>query len=847
MRTPNVPAGYDVFLSHSSVDKPWVIKLKEDLIHYGISAWLDKDEIQPGTFFAKALEEALENCRAVALVVSPEAIQSGWVEEEYYRALALAKSAVGPVKIIPVIFREAKLPGFLMNRNWVDFQDNSKYAENVWNLVWGITGQKPPSVIPLVAPVAHPVRSPLAETQESMLLWRLAYAFLRLDQLPLGGWARSLPTWYQTLTNNTEEGRARAVELRKIGGMNLTCLAMLNYTRALCSVLGKRPEDVLSPKGNMVELREFLNELDQIERRNGVGHRVVAYIEGRINIEGAIPDQFERSTDKDVQHTLLGIIVLLLAYLIMAKRCRPSFYVSLTAMCKYLDKYGRHVKLRAGGRRYEIYCVLKFLEHLLQYDFFKTEDPDVSKELRKLPEILTDIHSQVAADGISSAYPEMDKNASGCLINLPFLWSLSGSDLLETNPNFTADPLSDIYTDPDDLVMCTLGGRRVGLDWGHTAAYWWARSRVGESEAANTKRSLQTLVAQIDNHQAFSLTHGVSFSCVLGICNPLSPQALQELDQKVDDVLKFGATERNILDLILWIYHQEHPDLYLLHKDMDKDQETLEAFRRGDELYFTINKIKNLFIDKLKPGYYLPVKAQEELYKSWQAELSKSSVDTNKFFESHISDLNTSANEQRLASKKWFHLFKYLEDETVALDDWILDAGCGSGIHAIKQFLPKGYRVHFFDFSRRILDQLQARLDAEQIPADRYQFTQEYLERLPSLWEYRASTLKAPYKIIFADGVLFHISKEPLKKILGCFYEMLGPGGFFFANFKINDHSLIAMDGRRFEYFANHDEIQRMIEDAGFHVNEVTLTRKITSMYNGPYPTQWAHFISSKR
>jgi 2-polyprenyl-3-methyl-5-hydroxy-6-metoxy-1,4-benzoquinol methylase len=241
------------------------------------------------------------------------------------------------------------------------------------------------------------------------------------------------------------------------------------------------------------------------------------------------------------------------------------------------------------------------------------------------------------------------------------------------------------------------------------------------------------------------------------------------------------------------------------------------------------------------------VEAQEGLYKSWQAELSKSSVDTNKFFESHISDLNTTTNEQRLASKNWFHLFKYLEDEAVAPDDWILDVGCGSGVHSIKQFLPKGYRVHFFDFSRRILDQLKARLDAEQISADRYQFTQESLERLPSLWEYRASTLKAPYKIIFADGVLFHISKDDLKKILGCFYEMLDPCGFFFTNFKINDHTLIAMDGRRFEYFANYNEIQRMIEDAGFHMNEVTLTRKITSMYNGPYPTQWAHFISSKR
>ena len=104
-------------------------------------------------------------------------------------------------------------------------------------------------------------------------------------------------------------------------------------------------------------------------------------------------------------------------------------------MCRYLDTYGRHIKLRTDGRRFEIYCALKFLEHLLEYDFFKTEDPDVNTELGKLPEILKDIRGQVSAGGIAFTYPDVDKNASGFLMNLPFLWNLSGSDPLEANPN----------------------------------------------------------------------------------------------------------------------------------------------------------------------------------------------------------------------------------------------------------------------------------------------------------------------------------------------------------------------------------------------------------------------------
>jgi hypothetical protein len=54
---------FDVFLSHSSIDKPWVTQLKDDLLRYDVSVWLDKDEIRPGDLFGKALEQALDNSR----------------------------------------------------------------------------------------------------------------------------------------------------------------------------------------------------------------------------------------------------------------------------------------------------------------------------------------------------------------------------------------------------------------------------------------------------------------------------------------------------------------------------------------------------------------------------------------------------------------------------------------------------------------------------------------------------------------------------------------------------------------------------------------------------------------
>src|SRR5687768_11044409 len=104
---------FDVFLSHHSGDKPWVVALKAALVERGVSVWLDQDEIRPGDTFVKALEEGIQASRTVAVIVSPESLRSAWVEEEYNRALVLRNSSRPDLRIIPCLLRKATLPGFL--------------------------------------------------------------------------------------------------------------------------------------------------------------------------------------------------------------------------------------------------------------------------------------------------------------------------------------------------------------------------------------------------------------------------------------------------------------------------------------------------------------------------------------------------------------------------------------------------------------------------------------------------------------------------------------------------------------------------------------------------------------
>jgi len=127
---------FDVFISYSSADDTWVQKLRTALAAKGIRVWLDKDQIRPGDLFVDALETGIASANCVALVVSPESNRSGWVKEEYHRALVLHS----PVRLIPVLLRNAELPGFLSSRKWVDFRDPNRFAQSVDELSWGITG-----------------------------------------------------------------------------------------------------------------------------------------------------------------------------------------------------------------------------------------------------------------------------------------------------------------------------------------------------------------------------------------------------------------------------------------------------------------------------------------------------------------------------------------------------------------------------------------------------------------------------------------------------------------------------------------------------------------------------------
>jgi GTPase SAR1 family protein len=78
---------YDVFLSHSSADKPVVRELAEQLRAAGLRVWFDEWVIKPGDPISVKIEEGLEHSAVLLFCMSANAIGSDWVRLEHHAAI----------------------------------------------------------------------------------------------------------------------------------------------------------------------------------------------------------------------------------------------------------------------------------------------------------------------------------------------------------------------------------------------------------------------------------------------------------------------------------------------------------------------------------------------------------------------------------------------------------------------------------------------------------------------------------------------------------------------------------------------------------------------------------------
>lgn len=110
----------EIFVSHSSKDKPFVYELERVLNNQGFDAWIDQADLRAGEEFPEGIMDGIKNCKYFLVVVTPNAARSRWVPKEV--AIAFDRQKM----IIPLRVVDADLPPSMELRladlHWADFR-----------------------------------------------------------------------------------------------------------------------------------------------------------------------------------------------------------------------------------------------------------------------------------------------------------------------------------------------------------------------------------------------------------------------------------------------------------------------------------------------------------------------------------------------------------------------------------------------------------------------------------------------------------------------------------------------------------------------------------------------------
>lgn len=132
---------FDVFLCHSSEDKPEVRRLATGLRDHGLEPWLDEEQLLPGVPWQDELERQIGHIKSAAVCIGASG-RGPWQRMELRGFLSEFVDRGCPV--IPVVLSTVtdvpELPIFLRQFTWVDFR---QLEPDPWQrLRLGITGRQ---------------------------------------------------------------------------------------------------------------------------------------------------------------------------------------------------------------------------------------------------------------------------------------------------------------------------------------------------------------------------------------------------------------------------------------------------------------------------------------------------------------------------------------------------------------------------------------------------------------------------------------------------------------------------------------------------------------------------------
>lgn len=119
----------NIFLCHSSEDKPKVKELYNRLVADGFSPWIDEENLLPGQDWQLEIQSTVRKSAIIIVCLSNNSInKTGYIQKEIKYALDVAdEQPEGTIFIIPLKLEECNVPERLRKWHWVNFFTESGY------------------------------------------------------------------------------------------------------------------------------------------------------------------------------------------------------------------------------------------------------------------------------------------------------------------------------------------------------------------------------------------------------------------------------------------------------------------------------------------------------------------------------------------------------------------------------------------------------------------------------------------------------------------------------------------------------------------------------------------------
>jgi hypothetical protein len=130
-----------VFISYSRADEDYVSELVLFLEAQGLQPWIDREQIGSGDRWARMIQDEIDKCAAMVVVMTPSSDDSKWVKNEIQRAIVKNKA------ILPLLLK-GDLGFFELGTSHFDDVRNGDLPSDLFvRRLWQLTGMKPREVV----------------------------------------------------------------------------------------------------------------------------------------------------------------------------------------------------------------------------------------------------------------------------------------------------------------------------------------------------------------------------------------------------------------------------------------------------------------------------------------------------------------------------------------------------------------------------------------------------------------------------------------------------------------------------------------------------------------------------